>query len=239
MTTTSKLLNTIDEVLELAELDPRELVIFLDTEELERHPETQVSVPNLLATAKQSFRMLQQYSFRDVVFCGSSIPEKVGPRYNVEPLRKERAELSVWKELVSDASLPLIGFGDYAVVPAFESDPDKPVRPPSRIRLSTDTHHVLYRGPRENHRHLCSRVMENHPEYLLTPSWGGSETRACARGFGGVGAPSDWIARDTNAHLEGTVQLVEQHLKTLQRIDNVDLDEIEQEPWLQDILQLS
>src|SRR5690606_2057107 len=126
-------------------------------------------------------------------------------------------EFAVWKALLSDPSVPLVLFGDYGIIPPFQSDTNKPVRPPSRIRLSTDAEHVLYRAPRDDHQRLCREVMESSAAYAQALSWGTNATRACGAGYGGVGTPCTWIARDTNAHIETTVTEINRQLRSSQR----------------------
>lgn len=228
----------VSEVLAALDVNSNNVDLFLDAESLDQYLLKDGVIRNLKKIVCDSLGKLDRQSFRTIVFCGSSVPENVGPEYNTEPYRTERIELNLWKSLVSEPSSPMVFFGDYAVIHPFQPDSDKPVRPPSRIRLSTATEHVFYRGPRANHRRLCSMVMESPAADGQSLSWGLAETKACGRGSGGTGRPTDWVALDTNAHVETTVSIVDRHLRDYKRFELLRLSQPEKNSWLQETIEL-
>lgn len=234
----TKLLQVLELTLQSVALSDDQCDLILDAEALERHSLTVDPVSTLHQIFKVATVALADYRFRSVILCGSSVPANFGPQYNTAPYRTERVEFNVWRKLLVDPTLPLAIFGDYGPVPPFQTDADNPVRPPSRIRLSTRTEHVFYRAPRKDHQTLCREVMESPAAYMQAPSWGMNATRACGAGSGGIGTPCTWIARDTNAHIETTVNEIDQELRRAERISDLKFDEPEASPWHQDVLEL-
>jgi hypothetical protein len=231
--------HVIEATLELFDLTADGCDLILDADALERHARMDDPLSELRQIVRSAIRMTSKYRFRTVVFCASSIPEKVGPQYNAEPYRTSRVEFAVWKELLSDSTLPLVLFGDYGIIPPFQTDTNKPVQPPSRIRLSTNAEHVLYRAPRDEHQRLCKEVIETPTAHAQAPSWGMNATRACGRGYGGVGIPCTWIARDTNAHIETTVAEITRQLSSSKRSAEFAFSDVEVAPWLQTVFDVT
>lgn len=229
----------IEATLGLLDLTADRCDLILDADALERHTRMDDPLLELRQVIQSAIRIASKYRFRKVVFCASSIPENVGPQYDAEPYRSSRVEFAVWKELLSDPTLPLVLFGDYGIITPFQSDANKPVRPPSRIRLSTDAEHVLYRAPRDDHQRLCREVMESPAAYAQAPSWGLNATRACGGGYGGVGIPCTWIARDTNAHIETTMTEIDRQLRSSKRFAEFAFNDLEVAPWLQSVFDMT
>ena len=220
------------------DLDPATTDLFLDAEALERLPSEYVVDLHLERTVRDVLNAIQNVPFRTLVFVGSSVPQNVGPEFNAKPHRVHRAELSTWTNLIAEESCQGLLFGDYTVIPPFQSDVSKPVRAPSRIRLSNEEEHVLFRGPRGEHRALCRKVLEKRAHIEQAPSWGLAATAACGRGSGGIGGPTDWVARDVNMHIESTVKVVERCLENVGFLSMLSFGRYASEPWLQSELNI-
>lgn len=137
---------TVDDTLKALSLPPSMVDVFFDFEALVILPPEARSEEALLAVVIDAMRAIEGKAFRNLVLCGSSIPDQVGPQYNWNALRVSRVELNVWERVIARDANILVKFGDYGIGYAYERDSDKPVEPPSRIRLSTPTHHVLMSG---------------------------------------------------------------------------------------------
>jgi len=229
----------IDDTLKALSLTSAMVDLFLDFEALANlHPEDR-SEENLLSVATDALRAIKDKPFRNVVLCGSSIPDQVGKQYNWNPLRVPRAELKVWMTLVQRESNAVVKFGDNAVTYVYDDRSGKSGPPPCRVRLSTGTDHILCRAPRGNYRRLCSQIMKGSDFDATLPAWGAAELLACGSGRGGEGSATDWVARDTNLHLEVTTRVVESTLSRHGRLAGLSFAELEKFPWLQSGLDIS
>lgn len=226
-------LNELEITLREQRLDPVATDLFLDCEALDRLPSEYVTEQQLETTIREALQAIRDIPFRTIVFAASNVPQQVGPEYTAKPLRVDRTDLAIWKNLIEDDVCRRLRFGDYAVIPPFQDDANKPVRAPSRIRLSTEKEHLFYRGPRNQHRTLCQRIFEDQAHVAQSPSWGLAVTKACGRGSGGIGGPADWVARDVNMHIESTVEAVEENMVKNELLSALNLDQPAKEPWLQ------
>ena len=229
-----KLNQTLDGLSKLIDVAGSDCDVILDLEAMERLPKDVLADNRLLETVKLAVGALKNKSYRSLTICASSIPAAVGKQYNVEPCRTTRVELGIWRELISDESLPRILFGDYGIVSPFQSDGGAPVQPPSRIRLSTETEHVLYRSSPNSYRQLRATVVREDAANMQATSWGKRAIFGRGHGFTGVGNPTDWVARDINAHMETTFRVVERQMRISQRIPAQRRGEIASFPWLQE-----
>ena len=207
--------------------------LFLDLEALVLLPSGAGSETGLVSILLDAVQVIDVASFRNVVVCGSSVPESIGKRNDWIPLRVPRIELRVWERTMLREGRILMKFGDYGIAYAFEDDPDSPVRPPSRIRLFAERDHVMNRAPRGEYRKLCSAVITSSEFARLPPAWGAASLLACGRGSGGEGNPTDWVARDTNIHLEATPRLLHSFIKEQGRIGEIAFREPETFAWRQ------
>ena len=160
----------------------------------------------------------------------------VGKKYNEKPCRVERIEFKVWRALNSEKLRPRIVFGDYGIVYAFQSDGGAPVRPPSRIRLSTETEHVLFRSDPDAYRQLRSRVAHDTAAAVQSESWGKRAIIGQGHGFTDIGNATKWVAWDTNAHIETTYRYIGRELGAIRRLPWQTIGALESAPWLQDNL---
>jgi hypothetical protein len=207
--------------------------VILDLEAVARlTPEERTGIA-LQAVVTEAIRSLARWRFRTVVLCGSSLPEHVGKRHDWNPLRVSRTEVDVWSGLLGLGDLPIVRFGDYGVAFPFESDTTKPVRPPSRVRLSSPQEHLIYRAKPNEYRALCSAVLRDIDGALLPECWGAQELSRCASGAPKVGGATEWVARDTNVHLEATAQLVAGEFRRRDLLSRIDLESPRSIPWLQ------
>lgn len=157
------------ELLRLLRLRSEMVDVFLDFEAIERLHVDEQDEAALLAIATNAGRVVDGHRFRNVIVCGSSLREKLGKRHDWRPVRLRRKEVGVWRDLLARARGAPAGFGDYGVVYPFESDTDKPVRPPSRIRLCASEEHVIYRAKPEEYRALCRAALERKKTVLNCP----------------------------------------------------------------------
>lgn len=70
-------------------------------------------------------------------------------------------------------------------------------------------------------------------------AWGNLALYECGEGGGGEGGPTDWVARDTNLHLESTTRMVEAFLDRHGCLKDLEFAKPEQFPWLQSRIEMS
>lgn len=204
-----KLSVAIEDTLRVLKLRPASIDLFLDFEVLAMLPANERSSTAIVTAVSEAVASVGEYGFRNLILCGSSVPERVSKEYDWAPLRVERTEFLAWQQMVAIANRLVVKFGDYGPVYALEQDANSPVRPPARIRLSTPTEHVLWRAPRKDYVSLCEQVVASSDFDLHLEAWGATVLYQCARFGRGKGGPTEWVARDTNLHIEVTARAIE------------------------------
>lgn len=184
----------------------------------------------------EPLRVVVGTGFRNIVVCGSCIPESVDKRYNGSALRVERTDFLAWQGLINLFPEILIRFGDRGVIYALEQDTSGPVKPPARIRLSTPTEHVLWRAPRNDHLRLSELVAASQDFDRELDAWGTTILVQCARFGKGKGGPTEWVARDTNLSTEVTVRAMESFLRQAARLSGMRFADPESYPWNQTLI---
>ena len=235
----SRLIMTVEATRQLVGVNASVCDIILDLEAIDRLPSDAATFDRLFSVCRAAIVALEDRPYRSVTLSGSSIPEIVGKKYNEKPCRVDRIEFKVWKALNSEKWRPRIVFGDYGIVYAFQSDGGAPVQPPSRIRLSTETEHVLFRSNPNTYRQLRSRVAHNIATTTQSECWGKRAIIGEGHGFTDVGNATKWVAWDTNAHIETTHRHISTELSATRRLPRRTFRDSESAPWLQDNLDIS
>ena len=145
---------------------------------------------------------LAERTFRSIVFSASSIPRSLGKSADGQPVRILNAEYAVWSRLTGSRIGRHIRFGDNAARYAHQSDKAPKASPPARINLVTPSSHVLCVGDSTSYRDLAKKVI-GEPEFEQQfGCWGKYAVRDAASGRDGVGNATEWVARDTQMHIE-------------------------------------
>jgi hypothetical protein len=216
-----KLRHTLDDTLRTVGLGPGSVDLFLDLETIAFLPQQYRSTEGLVSLLLEPLRSVVPLGFRNVVICGSCIPENVDKSYDGSAMRVERTDLFAWQRLVRLFDNVLIKRGDSGVIFALEQDVNGPVHPPARIRLSTPTDYVLWRAPRKDYLSLAELVVKSEDFDERVAAWGTTVLLECARFGKGKGGPREWVARDTNLSTEITVRAMESFLRQAGRLSDM------------------
>jgi Beta protein len=154
-----KLGNALRDTLGALNLEPASIDVFLDVETIAFLPQQYRSTEGLVSLLLELLQYLAPTGFRNIVICGSCIPENVDKRYDGQAMRVERSDLLAWQILVGMFGDVLIKRGDSGVIFALEQDVSGPARPPARIRLSTPREYVLWRAPRKDYLEPISKLL--------------------------------------------------------------------------------
>jgi len=231
-----KVEQAIDDSLRALRLEPPSVDLFLDFETLALLPAESRTAPGMVSVLVDVLREYGESGFRNIVICGSSVPDRVNKEYDGSALRVERTEIAAWQSLIESYSKGLIKFGDYGVILPLEQDVSGPVRPPARVRLSTAGEHVFWRAPRKDYIELSEKVVASQDFDPELAAWGSGVLRLCARYGRGKGGPMEWVARDTNLHIEVTVRTIESFLRRAGRLSGVSFAQPESFPWNQTLI---
>jgi hypothetical protein len=226
----------LDAGLAALSLSASDVDLFLDAESLEFIPAGEATEAELLATLIEVATFLKTYSFRNIVFTGSSVPESLASATIDQPLKIARSELRVWKELARRVDLPLIRFGDTGIWNPRQPDTGGGGGgpPPARVRIPVGDEQVYFRAAPNLYRQLCKAAMAYPGARSLVRCWGLDTVERCGLGSGDVEAASTWVARDTNMHMEMTVRAVEEHLRGCGRLKEIALAPVSSGPWQQE-----
>ena len=214
-------------------LNPAEVYLLFDLEAVHHIPASQRSAAYLTAVIHEALAVTRMSGeFRNVVLCGSSVPESVGKEYDSAPYRGRRIEFDVWRSLLTDTNIP-VSFSDGGITALRGDDPRGHGRALARVRLSTPDEHVLHRAERKKYVDLCKRVVSSADFNRTIVAWGATKLRECAREYTQASSPTIWVARDTNLHFETTLVEIEQRLRLAGRITDYQFPEEETSAWLQ------
>lgn len=225
---------TFNEIESLIPVASQEMDIYLDVGSFALIPEEAREQVALAKTLRIAAKVALDRGARRVVFAASSMPDSLTRHKKGEVLRVPRAEFRTWRSLVRDSKTSFLIYGDYGVVFPGQVEPVGTVIPPSRIRVSTEDEYVLYKGGRDEIRSVSTSVVKDGGLSGSIDSWGVRAVRECAAGYGNVGRPTDWVARDTNMHIENTIAAMRRHIAT-----ELSPAPVVATPWLQDSLELS
>jgi len=231
-----KLQSALDISLGAIGLGPASVDLFLDLETIAFLPQQYRSTEGLVSLLLEPLRGVALAGFRNIVICGSCIPENVDKRYDGSAMRVERTDLLAWQRVVELFGDVLIKRGDSGVIFALEQDVSGPSRPPARIRLSTPGEYVLWRAPRNDYMSLSEQVIASADFDPNLAAWGATALLQCARFGKGRGGPTEWVARDTNLSTEVTVRAMESFLRSIGRLSGVSFAELESFPWNQTLI---
>ena len=167
-----KLQHALEDTLRAVRLGPEVVDLFLDLETIAFLPQQYRSTGGLVSLLLEPLRAVIRAGFRNVVICGSCIPQNVDKRYDGSAMRVERTDLLAWQSLVELFGDVLIKRGDSGVVFALEQDVNGPARPPARIRLSTPEEYVLWRALRKDYVGLSEQVIASADFNPDLAAWG-------------------------------------------------------------------
>lgn len=217
-------------------MPPEQVDLFLDAESIALMPVESSSKDQLLAELSEALRTCQQFRFRNVIFIGSSVPENLRGPEDGKPLTFERTEFRVWKQLMARPGEALVRFGDTGVwnprQPDTGSGGGGP--PPARVRIPLEEQQIFFRSESTGYRRLCQKALKHPGVRDLPRCWGLDSIARAGRGSGGADNATGWVARDTNLHIEATVQQVERFLRRHNRLSEVVLAPVRSEPWQQE-----
>jgi hypothetical protein len=217
-------------------LPSEQVDLFLDAESIALMPAELSSEEQLLAELFEALRVSDPFRFRNVVFIGSSVPENLRGTDDGKPLTFAREEFRVWKQHMSRPGASLVLFGDTGVWNPRQPDTGGGGGgpPPARVRIPFEEHQVFFRAEATDYRGLCQRTLRYPGVRELPRCWGLDSIRRAGHGSGGVENATGWVARDTNLHIETTVQHVERFLQRHNRLSELVLAPVRPEPWQQE-----
>lgn len=176
-----------------------------------------------------TFKILDQGQFSSVALCGTSFPEMLSKCERGKFVEFDRKEWSLYKELIKNSGSKLRPrFGDYGVVYPKYSERQTFGPPPVKIRYCTENNWLVVRGvrfndpkSREQYRNFCKQLQRDG---VLSPkefSWGDRELHSYANGDSlqrSSFTATDWIAIDTNHHIEFVSRQVDSYLSSVSRV---------------------
>ena len=228
----------LGETLALTSLSPQDVDVYLDAHSLSLIPtesREELALSEILRTAAMALRELR---YRIVIFAASNMPDSMTHHEKGAVLRMPRTEFRVWRHLARDPAFAFLRFGDYGVIDPGQVEADAPVIPPSRIRTTTEDEYILHKGDRDGIRAVSQAAAANGILPGSSNSWGASCVRECAAGYGNPGGPAQWVARDTNMHIESTVSAMVRYIATDPAASS-QTGTVPGHPWLQESLELT
>jgi len=233
--------NVLVTALKELNLAASEVDLILDAGSLEAMPTSQASEEHLLATVLEALEVIQPHGFRSLIFAGSSVPESLPALPDDAPRIIERVELRVWRQLLRKSQLPLIRFSDTGVWSPRQLDSGGggggPA--PARVRIPISDKQVFFRAEATRYLNCCQEALKYPGVRDLPRCWGLDAIAGVGRGGTRPEAASTWVARDMNTHIELTARLVEQELRSHNRLTDLSLAPIEADPWSQELLGLT
>ena len=226
----------LGETLALTSLSPQDVDIYLDAHSLSLVPtesREELALTEILRTAATA---LHELRYRTVIFAASNMPDSMTHHDKGTVLRVPRTEFRVWRRLARDPAFAFLRFGDYGIIDPGQVEADAPVIPPSRIRTTTEDEYILHKGGRDGIRAISQAAAANGMP--SGNSWGANCVRECAAGYGDPGGPAQWVAHDTNMHIESTISAMVRYTAT-DTAASSQTGTASGYPWLQESLGLT
>jgi hypothetical protein len=228
--------SVLAKTLQLVSVEPSDADVYLDAASLYGlSPESEDEFALVQAVCEAAITT-HNLGFRRTIFAASSMPDSLVRQRKGRVTHIPRPEFRMWRQVIAGHKPLLAAFGDYAAIYPTQTEPDVPRAPPSRIRITTDDEHLLYKGVPEDMRILTKRAVEDGTLNTAADSWGEHAIRECAAGYGDPGNASTWVARDTNMHIENVVSAVVNEPAAGVSKQLVDQLAHGGTPWLQDAL---
>lgn len=224
------LVANVGDLLDFLAIAPSELDIVLDFRYVGNR-----NLDELRATALEALQAVHRVGrIRNIVVAGSGVPDMRGQKESSKVRRELRVEFDLWTQITTTLSDRMsIALGDYGVIYAYFASPDKPVRPPARIRYTTLRNYMFYRGKRGEYPQLCKQLVASGDFTGETFSVGDRQIHRRARGTTGPGNPTGWVTADTNHHLELVSAQAWRFLDEAGLSGRFALPESVPQPWLQ------
>lgn len=234
--TPTALTGVLDETLALVSAAPGNVDVYLDAGSLFGMQPGSTDEFSLLQSLQAAAEITHARGYRRTIFVASSMPDSMVRHKKGQVMRVPRAEFRLWRQIAAESGLPFLEFGDYGVIYPTQAESDARRAPPSRIRITTDNEHLLYKGGPKEIRAVSRQAIQDGALNDAVRSWGAQAIRDCATGRGGEGNASTWVARDTNMHIENTIAAIAREpavkaSKILAKVIGAAGD-----PWLQNSL---
>jgi hypothetical protein len=231
----------VDEALLAVACDNDQADIFLDVGPVDKLPkrsgETVQSM--LLEAVSDALSVVKGGSFRNIIFAGSGIPRKVKRTVDGTPFRVPNYEYATWSQLLNTRDWRSIRFSDYGARYAHQTEGGGGAAPPARIQLVTESEHILYFDKGHLYRDLADSSLTDPALARQAGFRGKASIRDAARGSGGVGSATDWVARDTSMHIETIADSISGRIQELGFLQDLRTAEISTELDSQSELQLT
>ena len=226
----------LGETLALTFLSPQDVDVYLDAHSLSLVPtesREELALSEILRTAATALRELR---YRTIIFAASNMPDSMTRHGKGTVLRIPRTEFR--RRLARDPAFAFLRFGDYGIIDPGQVEADAPVIPPSRIRTTTEDEYILHKGDRDGIRAISQAAAANGIPPGSSNSWGANCVRECAAGYGDPGGPAQWVAHDTNMHIESTVSAMVRYVPA-DTAASSQTGTASGYPWLQESLGLT
>ncbi|MBB4867125.1 hypothetical protein HNP46_006033 [Pseudomonas nitritireducens] len=197
----------LEEICDVLALDPGLTRIMVDFGDLSSQRHT---VPATLEVAGKAIPLLRRAGFIDISVSGCSLPAFISDAVKEQNstglvLRKE---MLVWRDLVLNEVGPrAVVFSDYGIRGPNSNDVGGPSSTNGKIRYTIEKEYFIARGypikeglKGAQYYDLAQTIIDSG-HYMPGLSWGDAQILRCSHGEI-KGNSSDWIAFDTNHHIE-------------------------------------
>lgn len=214
-------MDKLDEIIDRLDIDPADCFVVVDLGDIFHS-----AVVDLMPIVTDALTLLEPKGFGGVVVAGCSLPTTVNQA--VKKINSagfvERREAVLWKSICAERRNTDIIFGDYGIRnPSGEEDVIAP-NMNGKIRYTLANRYLVVRGhsiqvpPKGAQTHALAQYVINSGHYMgASFSWGDQRIQDCAN-LVFKGNAGDWIAIDTNHHLEAVLAEIfefQRHVATL------------------------
>jgi len=234
--TPTMLTGVLDETLALISAAPGHVDVYLDAGSLFGMPPGSTDEFSLMQSLQAAAEVTHALGYRRTIFVASSMPDSMVRHKKGQVMHVPRVEFRLWRQIVAERGPSFLGFGDYGVIYPTQAESTARRTPPSRVRVTTDNEHLLYKGGPKEIRAISGQAVKDGALSDAAHSWGAQAIRDCATGRGGAGNASNWVARDMNMHIENTIAAIAREPAVKARKISFEAIGTTGAPWLQDSL---
>lgn len=211
----------LESILSSLPIDTKDIRLLLDLGYINED-----EIDDIIFRVSEACDSVSLFNFGDIILSGSSVPKSITEvvqeqHSNNKTLRKE---VKIWKALTNQGyNLTFADYGTRNPLPESEKDsiesPDQGfyLNKNKQIRYTINNNHYFVRGcPAKDggtHRELTQKLIQS--EHFSGPDYSWADQRILQNSIGQFkGNDSNWIAIDTNRHIEAVLDEVMEHLRT-------------------------
>lgn len=192
----------LNAIIESLVLLPEKCILLLDFGSLSNK-----NIHEIINQAKDSIKMIRDYNFSKIYFCGCSMPDHIGEAVTTNTTAViQRKEMLAWKAITEDSRFIDVGFSDYGIRSSKSQDNGYGKNINGKIWYTIENAYFVTRGHKLSDpphggqfKGLAYSVIKSGYHSIYSKNWADQEiTKATVKAIINI---KKWICIGTNRHM--------------------------------------